>query len=391
MNVHERVRFIRVLAFVVAALWIAAVGPLLLKSEYWVNQVKTAYRGHCWQSAFGWLQLVCQRKENKLDSDDESQTLFETTVLPPPAPTRSFALPPGSNASNIAAGEPDRPISATRPGGDTALVSARAPHPLSTLEEKTLKTMDRFVECEMCPEMVVMPEGNFMMGSQANEPGRRSQEGPQHRVMIVERFAIGRFSVTFDEWSACLSEGGCNGYVPSDQGWGRAWQPVINVSWKDAKAFVDWISRKTGRRYRLPSEGEREYVARAGTTTPFSWGRSISTLRGNYNGNSDYAGGPKGEYRQRTVRVDSFGPNSWGLFQLHGNIWEWVEDCWNNTYSGAPSTGQPWSTGDCSRRVLRGGSWKNHPRLLRSASRDNDELAAHYASVGFRIARALAP
>jgi Sulfatase-modifying factor enzyme 1 len=295
MNVHERVRFIRVLAFVVAALWIAAVGPLLLKSEYWVNQVKTAYRGHCWQSAFGWLQLVCQRKENKLDSDDESQTLFETTVLPPPAPTRSFALPPGSNASNIAAGEPDRPISATRPGGDTALVSARAPHPLSTLEEKTLKTMDRFVECEMCPEMVVMPEGNFMMGSQANEPGRRSQEGPQHRVMIVERFAIGRFSVTFDEWSACLSEGGCNGYVPSDQGWGRAWQPVINVSWKDAKAFVDWISRKTGRRYRLPSEGEREYVARAGTTTPFSWGRSISTLRGNYNGNSDYAGGPKGE------------------------------------------------------------------------------------------------
>jgi formylglycine-generating enzyme required for sulfatase activity len=129
-----------------------------------------------------------------------------------------------------------------------------------------------FKECENCPEMVVVPSGSFTMGSPASEEGRGNEEGPQHSVTLAKPFAVGRFAVTFDEWDACVADGGCNGHRPDDKGWGRGRQPVINVSWADAKAYVAWLSRKTGKPYRLLSEAEREYVTRAGTTTPFWWG-----------------------------------------------------------------------------------------------------------------------
>ena len=135
------------------------------------------------------------------------------------------------------------------------------------------------------------------------------------------------------------ADGGCNRYTPSDEGWGRGRRPVINVSWDDAKAYVGWLSRKTGKTYRLLSEAEREYVTRAGTTTPFWWGTSISTQQANYNGNYTYGTGATGVSRRQTVLVDSFQPNPWGLYQVHGNVWEWTEDCWHDNYSGAPSDG----------------------------------------------------
>src|SRR5437763_1635434 len=148
--------------------------------------------------------------------------------------------------------------------------------PLSPMQEKALKPKDTFKECANCPEMVVVPAGSFTRGSPTSEPGHSADEGPQHTVAIAQPFAVGRFAVTFDEWDACAADGGCNGYKPSDEGWGRGQRPVINVSWDDAKEYAAWLSRKTGRTYRLLSEAEREYVTRAGTTTPFWWGSSIS-------------------------------------------------------------------------------------------------------------------
>ena len=255
-----------------------------------------------------------------------------------------------------------------------------------------LKPGDTFKDCDDCPEMVVVPSGSFTRGSPASEKDRFITEGPQRRVTFARQFAAGRFAVTFDEWDACVGDGGCNGHRPSDSGWGRGKRPVINVSWDDAKAYVAWLSRKTGRSYRLLSEAEREYVTRAGTTTPFWWGSSMSTSQANYDGNSAYDG-PKGEYRKQTVPVDSFQPNPFGLHQVHGNVGEWTEDCWNSSYNGAPSDGSAWTSGACSRRVVRNGSWYSSPWTLRSANRDSadSEFAAtnRINTIGFRVARTL--
>jgi formylglycine-generating enzyme required for sulfatase activity len=174
-------------------------------------------------------------------------------------------------------------------------------------ERRCLKPKDTFRDCPTCPEMVVVPAGNFTMGSPANEPDRFGDE-VQVRVSIPAPFGVGKFAVTFDEWDACVADGGCNGYRPNDKGWGRGRHPVIDVNWNDAKAYVAWLSRKTGKRYRLLSEAEREYVTRAGTTTPFWWGSSITPRQANYGGSAD-------PYRRRAVPVDSFEPNPVGPLQ----------------------------------------------------------------------------
>ncbi len=244
-----------------------------------------------------------------------------------------------------------------------------------------------FKDCPDCPEMVVVPAGSFTMGSPSSEPGRWSDEGPQHKVRIAKPFAVGRFAVTFAEWDACVADGGCGGYKPKDRGWGRGSRPVIYVSWNDAKAYVKWLSDKTHKEYRLLSEAEWEYVTRAGTKTPFWWGDTITTDQANYNGNYPYNGGAKGEYRGKTLPVRSFKPNPWGLYQVHGNVWEWVEDCWNDNYKGAPADGFPWLTGNCASRALRGGSWNSYARSMRAASRRARGREGRYNITGFRCAR----
>jgi formylglycine-generating enzyme required for sulfatase activity len=243
--------------------------------------------------------------------------------------------------------------------------------------------------CLACPEMVVVPAGQFRMGSPTDEDSHAVEEEPQHLVTFEKPFAVGRFSVTFEEWDACVAEKGCAGYRPDDRKWGRGRLPVINISWKDAIGYVAWLQKKTGAKYRLLTDAEREYVTRADTTTPFWWGSSISTKQANYDGKRTYGGGPKGEYRARTVVVDSFAPNPWGLYQVHGNLWEWVEDCWNSNHLGAPTNGSARLDGDCNMRIVRGGSWDSYPDLLRSASRVpyKWELRAHI--IGVRIARTL--
>jgi formylglycine-generating enzyme required for sulfatase activity len=242
--------------------------------------------------------------------------------------------------------------------------------------------------CSVCPEMVVVPAGTFTMGSPPSEPGRFDSE-EQVPVTITPPFAVGKFAVTFDQWDACVAGGGCNGYMPDDKGWGRGNRPVINVNWNDAKAFAEWLSRKTGMAYRLLSEAEHEYVTRAGTTTPFWWGSSISPNQANYNGDYTYVGGPKGEYRGRTVSVDNFEANPWGLFNVHGNVWEWTEDCWNDINEGNPGNGGARTTGDCSRNVVRGGSWVSNPKYLRAAFRFGITAGTRGSLFGFRLARTL--
>jgi formylglycine-generating enzyme required for sulfatase activity len=277
------------------------------------------------------------------------------------------------------------PVAAPQPAVAISTADVLA---LSAERERALKPKDEFKECGNCPEMVVVPAGNFTMGSPASEFRRTDNEGPQHTVTFTRNFAVGRFALTFDEWDACVADGGCNGYKPANDGWGRGRRPVIYVSWSDAQAYVDWLVKKTGKPYRLLSEAEREYVTRAGTVTPFWWGSSISTSQANYDG-TPYRSGPNGQYRGHTEPVDSFDPNPWGLFQVHGNIYEWTADCYRDSYQGAPGDGSAWTTGDCSNRAIRGGSWDYDGEYLRSASRLGYPPDTKDDWLGFRVGRTL--
>ena len=157
---------------------------------------------------------------------------------------------------------------------------------------------NEFRDCNVCPLMMVLPAGTFMMGSPPNEAMRSGDEGPLHEVSIAKRLAVGRFEVTFDEWEACQADGGCGQYKPSDDGWGVGRRPVVNISWADAKAYATWLSKKTGKEYRLPSEAEWEYAARAGTTTPFSTGRTITSDQANFDGNFTFGETSQGHISQ---------------------------------------------------------------------------------------------
>jgi formylglycine-generating enzyme required for sulfatase activity len=250
-----------------------------------------------------------------------------------------------------------------------------------------------FRDCAACPEMVVLPAGAFLMGSPERELGRGSDEGPQHAVTIRDRLAVGRFEVTFAQWDACVAAGGC-AHNPGDEGWGRGKRPVINVSWNDAKQYAAWLAKETGKSYRLLTEAEWEYAARGITTPtaphpPFSTGATINYKQANYDANFIYANGKPGIYRQRTVEVGSFSGNAFGLHDMHGNVWEWVEDCYRDNYDGAPSDGSAVVSGDCRLHILRGGAWNYQPRLLRSAYRYATPPQVRAENIGFRIARAL--
>jgi formylglycine-generating enzyme required for sulfatase activity len=246
------------------------------------------------------------------------------------------------------------------------------------------------------PEMVVVPSGAFMMGTAQAEidtlckesPGDASYfrgEGPQHKVSIAQPFAVGRFAVTRGEYAAFTKESGHA--VPDYPLFAQDdSHPVVCVSWDDAKAYTKWLSGKTDKNYRLLSEAEWEYACRAGTSTPFWWSASISTEQANFFGKIKNGG-----YRLGTVPVKSFQPNSWGLYQVHGNVLEYCEDCWNERYDGAPADGSAWTAGNCEFRPMRGGSWFYCPRNVRAASRYRCSAGLRYHGVGFRLARTLTP
>jgi len=245
------------------------------------------------------------------------------------------------------------------------------------------RPVQTFRDCADCPEMVVIPAGSFTQGSPTSEAGRYSDEGPQRRVS-VSAFAIGKTTVTFAEWDACVADGGCNGYrPPEDRGLGRGNLPVINVSWDDAQAYVQWLSRKTGKRYSLPSESQWEYAARAGSTTAYYWGDAIGSGNANCLDCGSQWGG------KQSAPVGSFRPNAFGLYDMAGNVWQWTADCVNDSYKGAPTDGSAWTSGNCGRRVLRGGTAGNHPENARSATRHGSTSTGRPGALGFRLARML--
>jgi formylglycine-generating enzyme required for sulfatase activity len=278
----------------------------------------------------------------------------------------------------------------SQPSGH-GLSGERAAKPLSQAEVRQFAQNpgQSFWECVNCPPMVVIPAGSFTMGSPENERVRDSDEGPRHEVRIPKPFAVGKFTVTFDEWGACATEGGCKSNAsPPDQGWGKGKRPVINVSWNDAQEFVSWLNGKVGgEHYRLLSEAEWEYAARAGTQTPYYWGDAIGSNSANCNGCGSQWDG------KQTAPVGSFAANAFGLHDMAGNVWQWTQDCWNDSYGAKPDSlkanGGVWTTGDCSRRVLRGGSWNYDPRYLRSADRDRNPADDRNSVIGFRLARTL--
>ena len=267
-------------------------------------------------------------------------------------------------------------------------------YPIDMLYENLAK-LEIFRDCDVCPEMVVIPAGRFTMGSPSGEAGRNDDEGPQHAVTIPAPFAVGKFEVTFAEWDACVSAGGCNRHRPIDEGWGRVDRPAMNVSWDDANAYIDWLNGQIVRKvagagglggdaspYRLLTEAEWEYAARAGTTTARYWGNDIG--RGNANCIDCE------DQRDRTAAVGSFTANRFGLHGVLGNLWEWVEDCWHDNYRGAPVAGEAWVT-DCDddMRVLRGGSQASSRNVVRSANRYRGTTENRFKSYGFRVARTL--
>jgi formylglycine-generating enzyme required for sulfatase activity len=233
------------------------------------------------------------------------------------------------------------------------------------------------------PDMVVVLPGKFRMGD--IQGSGDADERPVHLVRIPRPFAIGRYAITFDEYDmfARLT----NRHLAADEGWGRGRRPVINVSWEDAVAYAEWLSQQTDKRYRLPTEAEWEYAARAGTETTYWWGNEVGKNRVNCAG----CGSP-GDGKQ-TAPVGSFAPNPWGLHDTAGNVYEWVQDCWHEDYEGAPEDGgKAWDKeggGDCNRRVIRGGSWSYEPWYVRSAYRSKDVPNLRYGNLGFRLAQDL--
>ncbi len=283
-------------------------------------------------------------------------------------------------------------IAATRPAATPGSISAMTPGTV-------------FRDCEGCPEMVVIPPGSFTMGSLASEQARDSDEGPQHQVRIARAFAAGKYEATRGEFARFVQEASYAGssgcYTWDGKQWNndtaKSWRnpgfdqtdrdPVACVNWQDAKAYTEWLSRKSGKTYRLLTEAEWEYAARADTTTVFSFGDRITPQSANYGSTASYAGSPTAVSAGKTRPVGSYPANAFGLYDVHGNVLEWTEDCYNANYNGAPSDGTAWSAGDCSRRVLRGGSWGVDPQNLRSANRNWDASSYRINYFGFRVSR----
>ena len=251
---------------------------------------------------------------------------------------------------------------------------------------------DTFRDCEVCPVMVVLPAGKFIMGSPEDERKRDDDEGPQHLVTIPQPFAVGKYEVTVEQYAEFVRETKhSTGYCGNDSDHG-SWRdpsglkqtdnhPVVCVSWDDASEYVYWLSVKTGHEYRLLTEAEWEYAARAGTTTAYHFGRMVLANMAQYASNG-------------TAAVGSFPDNAFGLHDMHGNVWEWVEDCWHGDYTGAPTDGSAWISGcddDDDPRVLRGGSWDVGPQFLRSADRGRYSASYRSLNFGFRVARTLTP
>jgi len=261
------------------------------------------------------------------------------------------------------------------------------PNVLNATTEQALKPGDAFRECskgDECPDMIVIPAGRFTMGSPLSEPGRYPNEGPQHQVTIAAALAVSRYEVTAANWNTCVAVGDCP--PVSDGGFPGGQQPVINVSYDEAKHYAAWLTEMTGKTYRLLTEAEWEYAARAGTTSIYYWGDDVGT------NNADCLHCGSQWDGKQPAPVGSFNPNKFGLYDMAGNVWQWTEDCYHTSYDNAPSDGAAWMTGgNCNSHMARGGAWDYSPVRLRSADRDGYASSTKVFYLGFRVARTLGP
>ena len=301
-------------------------------------------------------------------------------IVPPPAELSPTPPPPTMAGLRIT-----RPPEAIDPTPLQVIPAAAITKPvnlvtaLSAAQVQALRPLATFKECTHCPELVVLPAGQFAMGS--TEDGA---ERPAHKVALRRPLAVGKFEVTFDEWEACVAGGGCTSNPhPGDKGWGRGRRPVIHIAWTDAKEYVAWLTETTGKTYRLPSEAEWEYAARAGTSTRYSWGNNLGVGQANCDGCGSRWDG------KQTAPVGSFGANAFGLHDTAGNAWEWCEDGWHADYRGAPSDGSVWAGGFATLRITRGGSWQFDPSFARSPMRLATPPNIRSDTQGFRVARTL--
>jgi formylglycine-generating enzyme required for sulfatase activity/uncharacterized caspase-like protein len=318
-----------------------------------------------------------------------SRLLQSPPPEPSPSPTSSLSPRPTPPPSPAPSSVPPSPV----PPGPLQLRPVE--FPVVTVDEKGNRAKEEkgragvFTEdlgAGVLLEMVGIPGGTFTMGSRDDEIDRTTNEGPQRKV-TVNAFLMGKYPVTQAQWQAVAKLPKVNADLqPAPAHFKGANLPVEQVSWNDAMEFCARLLKKTEREYRLPSEAEWEYACRARTTTPFHFGPTLTTNLANYNGNYSYGSGPKGEYRQTTTAVGSFSPNAFGLFDMHGNVWEWCLDHWHENYNGAPTDGSAWiAGGESDRRLLRGGSWLNFPRLCRSASRYRNAPDNRNHVIGFRL------
>ena len=300
-----------------------------------------------------WLETpIAQRKDNVPDA-----TSSASPKVPAPVPAKK----PSQTGSVTPAPSPSR-CEGTEAHFDN--------------EMRCLKPKDTFKDCADCPEMVVIPAGDFTMGSD-----EYSDEKPVHKVTIAKPLTVSKFEVTFANWDTCVIAGGCK-HLPDDGSWGRGERPVINISWNDiTNEYLPWLSRTTSKDYRLLTEAEWEYAARAGSRAKYTWGDEIDMNRANCDGC-----GSRWDNKQ-TALVGSFQANAFGLHDMHGNVWEWVEDCWHDNYKGVPADGSSWTAEECKARVLRGGSWVNYAVGLRSAVRRVSAPVNRSNLTGFRLAR----
>lgn len=326
------------------------------------------------EAIFNRVRIGVSRASNNEQIPWMASSLVEEFYFGPSNSAAMTSAPPSlprSTAVPAPAPSPPPPITST----PLRRSPTASPSPPGQSGRIGFKPGDIFSDCANCPELVVVPAGSFGMGSSSD------YEKPVHRVSIAKDFAIGRREVTFNEWDKCVDDGGCK-HRPDDRGWGRGDRPVINVSWLDAKEFVAWVSQKAGQIYRLPSEAEWEYSARAGTDTPYWWGRNAGLRQANCRQCN------MGQSEQ-TLPVGTFKANPFGLYDTAGNAAEWVEDCWNDNYVGAPANGSAWVTGQCRLRVLRGGSFDSQTAYTRSMARFRYDFDVRYYANGFRVVREL--
>lgn len=323
-----------------------------------------------------------------------------STIKAPP-PEASAEAPVLPDNTPIVPTVPYSPTSPSTQPSDTETQNAQQTAEVAPKVAETAANVKTVRDCGDCPLLVIVPAGEFSMGSTASDPNHQDDESPRHSVNFTKPFALGSYEVTFDQWDECVKDGACKD-APADEGWGRGSNPVVNISWDDiTKQFLPWLTKKSGKSYRLPTESEWEYAARSvkgtGNELAFGFGNNASELCTFGNGADLTAKESSGSNEAidcrdgfaNTAPVGSFKPNGFGLYDMHGNVWEWVADCWNDNYAGAPVDGAANLGGDCSTRVLRGGSWNSDTANLRSAVRGWNREGGHSDSIGFRVARDL--